>query len=55
MNHIGEGVKMGSDVKVWHFTYIDDDVEIGFSTSTCLPSSKPYWLCIRECKSGCIY
>jgi len=29
MKHIGEGVKMGRDVKVWHFTYIGDETIIG--------------------------
>jgi UDP-3-O-[3-hydroxymyristoyl] glucosamine N-acyltransferase len=33
MNHIGEGVKMGRDVKVWHFSYIGDETVIGEGTS----------------------
>ena len=33
MNQIGERVRMGEGVKMWHFTYIDDDVEIGDGTS----------------------
>jgi len=33
MNHIGEGVKMGRDVKVWHFSYIGDETVIGDGTS----------------------
>jgi len=33
MKHIGEGVKMCRDVKVWHFTYIGDETIIGEGTS----------------------
>ena len=33
MNHIGEGVTMGRDVKVWHFSYIGDETVIGDGTS----------------------
>lgn len=34
MNHIGEGVKMGRDVKIWHFTYIGDGTSIGYPGHT---------------------
>jgi hypothetical protein len=33
MNPLGEGVKMGRDVTVWHFTYIGDETVIGDGTS----------------------
>ena len=32
-NHIGEGVKLGRDTKIWHLTYIGDHTEIGERTS----------------------
>lgn len=33
MRHIGENVRLGADVRIWHFTYIGDEVEIGDGTS----------------------
>jgi acetyltransferase-like isoleucine patch superfamily enzyme len=30
---VGEGVKLGRNVKVWHFTYIGDEAEIGDETT----------------------
>ena len=30
--HIGRNVKLGENVRVWHFTYIGDDTEIGDNT-----------------------
>jgi len=32
INHIGENVKLGCNVKIWHFTYIGDNTEIGDNT-----------------------
>ena len=29
VNHIGRNVKIGKNVKIWHFTYIGDQAEIG--------------------------
>lgn len=28
-NYIGKNVKLGKDVRIWHFAYIGDDTEIG--------------------------
>ena len=33
MRHIGRNVKIGKDVKMWHFTYIGDNTEIGDETT----------------------
>lgn len=30
--HIGQNVKLGENVKIWHFTYIGDNTEIGANT-----------------------
>jgi acetyltransferase-like isoleucine patch superfamily enzyme len=30
--HIGRNVKLGDNVRIWHFTYIGDDTEIGDNT-----------------------
>jgi acetyltransferase-like isoleucine patch superfamily enzyme len=30
--HIGKNVKLGKDVKIWHFTYVGDNTEIGEET-----------------------
>jgi len=30
--HIGRNVKLGENVRIWHFTYIGDDTEIGDNT-----------------------
>ena len=32
LKHIGENVKIGKDVKIWHFTYVGDNTEIGDET-----------------------
>jgi UDP-2-acetamido-3-amino-2,3-dideoxy-glucuronate N-acetyltransferase len=32
VRHIGRNVKIGKDVKIWHFTYIGDNTEIGEGT-----------------------
>jgi len=32
LRHIGRNVKIGEDVKIWHFTYIGDGAEIGDGT-----------------------
>lgn len=32
LRHIGSNVKIGKDVKIWHFTYIGNDSEIGDGT-----------------------
>jgi acetyltransferase-like isoleucine patch superfamily enzyme len=32
INHVGKNVKLGENVKMWHFTYIGDDTEIGANT-----------------------
>jgi UDP-3-O-[3-hydroxymyristoyl] glucosamine N-acyltransferase len=29
---VGRNVRIGKDVKIWHFTYIGDDAEIGEGT-----------------------
>ena len=31
--HIGQGVKLGKDTKIWHLTYIGDHTEIGNNTT----------------------
>ena len=32
LRHIGLNVKIGEDVKIWHFTYVGDGTEIGDGT-----------------------
>jgi len=32
INHVGKNVKMGENVRKWHFTYIGDNAEIGDNT-----------------------
>jgi acetyltransferase-like isoleucine patch superfamily enzyme len=32
INHIGKNVKLGANVRMWHFTYIGDGAEIGDNT-----------------------
>jgi len=32
VSHIGRNVKIGKDVKIWHFTYVGDNAEIGDET-----------------------
>ena len=32
VNHIGRGVKLGKNVRIWHFVYIGDNTEIGDNT-----------------------
>jgi acetyltransferase-like isoleucine patch superfamily enzyme len=32
MNHVGKNVKLGDNVRMWHFTYIGDGAEIGDNT-----------------------
>jgi len=32
MNHVGKNVKLGENVRIWHFTYIGDGAEIGDNT-----------------------
>lgn len=32
IQHIGKNVKLGKNVKMWHFTYIGDNTEIGENT-----------------------
>lgn len=32
ISHIGRNVKLGENVKIWHFTYIGDNTEIGENT-----------------------
>ena len=32
VNHIGKNVKLGANVRMWHFTYIGDGAEIGDNT-----------------------
>jgi acetyltransferase-like isoleucine patch superfamily enzyme len=29
VNHVGRNVKMGKNVKIWHYAYVGDNVEIG--------------------------
>ncbi|BBE43003.1 MAG TPA: N-acetyltransferase [Nitrososphaeria archaeon] len=29
VNHVGKNVKMGKNVKIWHYAYVGDNVEIG--------------------------
>lgn len=33
IKHIAEGVKIGKNTKIWHFTYIGDHTEIGDDTN----------------------
>ena len=30
--HIGRNVKLGENVRIWHFTYVGDNTEIGANT-----------------------
>ncbi len=57
MNHIGEGVKMGRDVTVWHFTYIRDETVIGDGTSIGSLSHVDHHVTIgRNCRiQGMVY
>jgi acetyltransferase-like isoleucine patch superfamily enzyme len=32
INHVGKNVKLGDNVRMWHFTYIGDGTEIGGNT-----------------------
>jgi len=32
IRHIGQNVKLGNNVKIWHFSYIGDNTEIGDNT-----------------------
>jgi acetyltransferase-like isoleucine patch superfamily enzyme len=32
MNHVGKNVKLGENVRMWHYTYIGDGAEIGDNT-----------------------
>lgn len=32
LRYIGQDVRIGKDVKIWHFTYVGDDTEIGDRT-----------------------